>query len=259
MWWISVSWCGQSAIGECVSSASGRNDDSIIQIHGSSAKPRISTTGSSVPSSRLQPRHVCAAPPHIGDHHAEQQQRQQHRKRGALAVIAARPGGEERVQRQRLRRGARAAAGHHQDQVERVRHPDHAQQQRGGDDAGEPGQRDVAELPRRARAVDRGGFVEFAGDRLQAGQQRHGEERKPLPHHGKDHAGHRGARLRQPRHRVRQDAQPHADVVQHAEIEVEHPGPDQPDDHATAAPTAPPPVPARCRARRSCGSAAAPW
>jgi hypothetical protein len=52
MWWISVSWCGHSAIGECVSSESGRMDESIIQTHGSSAKARMVATGSSVPSSR---------------------------------------------------------------------------------------------------------------------------------------------------------------------------------------------------------------
>jgi hypothetical protein len=61
-------------------------------------------------------------------------------------------------------------------------------------------------------AVQRRSVVVLHPDRLQPGQQRHREERKPLPHHREDHAGHRRARLRQPRHRVRQ--QPEQEVVQ---------------------------------------------
>ena len=135
------------------------------------------------------------------------------------------------MQRQCLRRRAGAAAGHYQDQVERIRHPDHAQQQRRGDHAGQTRQRDVAKFAPCAGAVDRRGFIEFAWDRLQTRQQGHREERKSLPHHRDDHTRHRGAGLGKPGNRMRQDTELHANVVQHAQIEVEHPRPDKPNDH----------------------------
>ncbi len=81
----SVKVCGISVIGECVSSASGRNEDSIIQTQGNSPKARIAATGNSVTSSRCT--RLIAQRRLIRDGSARYARRQ----RRAASASAARP------------------------------------------------------------------------------------------------------------------------------------------------------------------------
>lgn len=130
----------------------------------------------------------------------------------------------------------RPAAGHDQDDVERIGHPDDAQQHGRGDDAGDRGQGDVEKLAPGAGAVDLGRLVELARNRLQARQDSDGEERETLPDQREHDAGQRRGGLGEPGMRRRDQTEAQKDVVEDAEIEIVDPGPHQADDHARQSP-----------------------
>ena len=102
----------------------------------------------------------------------------------------------ERVQRDRLGGRARAAAGHHVDDVEDAEGVERAEEERHEQRRPEQRQRDLDELPPRPGAVDVGRLVQRPIDVLQSGEQQQRDERRRLPDVGEDRAEPRPRRRR---------------------------------------------------------------
>ena len=134
--------------------------------------------------------------------------------------------------RQDLRFHRRPAAGQDEDHVERVERPDRGQHHRDDDDLAKLRQRDVPEAAEHAGAVDGGGLVEVGGDRGQAGEKHHDEERQAVPHHGDADREHRDLRIGQEIDRPVDDVQCQRQVAEHAGGFVVEPFPRQAGDQS---------------------------
>ena len=110
---------------------------------------------------------------------------------------------DERVQRHRLGRRARAAAGQHVDEIEEPERVERAEAAATTSAGSQQRQRDRDEPAPAAGAVDARGVVERRVDALQAGEQQDRDERRRLPDVGGDHRHPCGERMDEPVERVR--------------------------------------------------------
>ena len=119
----------------------------------------------------------------------------------------------EGVERDRLGGRARAAAGHHVDQVEHAEGVERAEDERDENRRLEQRQRHVPELPPGGGAVDARRLVERGVDVLQPGEQQQRDERRGLPDVGEDHRHPGEVGSDEPDRRLAHEAQAHQQRV----------------------------------------------
>ena len=119
---------------------------------------------------------------------------------------------------------------------------------------------DVSEAAEDVRAVDLGGFVQLAGDGLQAGQEHHRPERRAGPDDGDDDRPQRQVVVAQPLDQLAGEAEPQREHVEQADrAAVVHPLPGQAGDQRRDRPRQEEDGADERAARETLVAAAAPW
>src|SRR5579883_43074 len=158
------------------------------------------------------------------DHHREEREEQKRNRRGQAEVVVAHP---DRVRQERERLGGIdwPAVGEDVHVLEAVRRPDRREHEGDDNDRDEAGHRDVPEALLSAGAVDVGGFVDLARDRLQPGEVAHCPERRTLPNSRRHDAPEGEIDVREPEDRGVDRPEIHQQRVPQPEAVVEHPAP----------------------------------
>ena len=142
----------------------------------------------------------------VGQRERERDHEHDHRDRARIAELEALEAPVDHVDRHRVRRVHRAAAGHHPHEVEELQRADDAQEDRDADGRAEQRERHVAEHLPAGRAVDDRGLFQLARDLLQAGEVEDHVEAEVLPGDGHEHRVEHDAGVGEPFLLPRQDA-----------------------------------------------------
>ena len=170
---------------------------------------------------------IALAPAHVArEHDDDDGQRRQHVEGDGdrLAEALGPEGHLVGEDGQHLGGPAGPALGEDVDDGEVVEGPDRREQHHDDQMLRSPGRVTWTEALDGVGAVDRRRLVELGRNRLQPGQERDAEEREPPPDVDEDDRGHGRARLAEPAHALRQDAEDlDEQVVQDAEAAVVDP------------------------------------
>ena len=150
-----------------------------------------------------------------------------HRDRRSVADVVIGEGDAVEVEVDRFRRRAGPALRDGIDDVEAFQGIDGADDHGYHQERRDHRQRDVAEALEHVRAVDGGALIGFYRDRREAAQHDQHDERRPLPCLDENERRDHGRGMEDPG--LRSDADQGQEIVEHAELRVEHHRPDKGD------------------------------